>query len=186
MRQRRSASPRLETLEPLTLLSGVAALATASPTDAEIAPTTTSLGGTTRGVFQEHQEGDLVILDWDIKAAGKLTPIGGATITGFLQEYPGTGDDDPEGSLHLITSKGTLTIDMSDSFGSPDESLPLATSPREIAVTYDISGGTGAYQDVTGTGVVDFDFSTMRLVKGILNGGVDVKFTTMPKTTTAI
>jgi hypothetical protein len=186
MRQRKSASPRLETLEPLTLLSGVAAMAPASTTQAEVAPTTTTLGGTARGVFHEHQEGDLLIYDYDIKAAGKLTPIGAATITVALQEFPGAGDDGPEGSLDLITSKGTLTLDMSNSFASPYESgsLPFPTSPRETAVTYKISGGTGAYQDDTGTGVVDFYFSRVRLVKGILNGGVDVKFTTIPKATT--
>jgi hypothetical protein len=185
IRQRRGASPRLETLESLTLLSGVTALAAASPTQAEVTPpATTTLGGTLRGGVREHQQGDLIIDDFDIKAAGKLTPIGAATITGVLKAYPGTGDSSPSGILDLITRKGTLTLDLSDSFVPRDESPPLATSPYEIGVTYDISGGTGAYQGDTGTGVVDFDLPAIRIVKGIQAGRADVKFTTMPKTTT--
>lgn len=180
MHERRSASPQLETLESLTLLSGAAVLAPVLPTPAEI---TTTLGGTLRGVFLEHQQGTEVIYDYDVKAAGKLTPIGAATITGILEEFPGLADNDPTGSLDLITSKGTLALQMPQPTMSP-EGVLIPTSPHELVAPYNISGGTGVYQDDTGTGVVDFTFTASHSVKGFQAGGVDIKFTTLSKTTT--
>jgi hypothetical protein len=153
----------------------------------EVVSTTTTLGGmtlggTTPGVFQEHHQGDLVTLDWDIKAAGKLTPIGAATITAVIQEFPGLADEGQRGSLDLITSKGTLTLQMT----SPTLSSGVLLSPtsrNEFVAPYDISGGTGTYQDDVGTGVVEFTFTSSRTVDGVQAGGVDVTFTTMPKVT---
>jgi hypothetical protein len=179
MRKCRNASPQLETMESLTLLSGVAASALVL-THAEIATTTipSPLEGTLRGTFAAHD------LDPGFKAAGKLTPIGAATITGSLQENPGLLDNDPIGSMDLTTSRGTLTLQMSDSFVSRGESPPYSSSPNKMVVLYNISDGTGAYQNDAGIGVVDFTLMGGRWVDGSRAGEVAVKFATLPKTTT--
>jgi hypothetical protein len=185
MRKCRNASPQLETMESLTLLSGVAASALVLPTHAEIATKTTTspLKGTLRGTFHGHQLGSEMIYDYDIKASGKLTPIGAATVTASLQEFPGILENSSSGSLDLITGRGTLTLQMSDLLVLSDQT-PLPTSPNEIAVTYEISDGTGAYQDDTGIGVVDFTLTGGRWVDGSQAGKVAIKFTTLPKTIT--
>jgi hypothetical protein len=182
MRKCRNACPQLETMESLTLLSGVAASALVLPTPAEIANTTATspLRGTLRGTFLVHQLGTEILYDYDLEAAGKLTPIGAATITGILHEFPGTNDEGWNGSMDLTTSRGTLTLQMPNPSMLPQWTAPAGS--HETNVTYYISDGTGAYQNDTGIGVAEFKFTGGNLVEGSGAGEVAIKFTALPKT----
>ena len=178
--RRRGASPRLETLEPVTLLSGVTTLAAAPSTPVEVAPMAlTTLGGTLKGGVREHQLGDWVVYDFDIKAVGKLTPIGAATSTGYLEEDAGPGDYAAICGLELITSDGTLTLRL-DGPTAVLKEQPTSTAPREIRLAYNITGGSGAYRDDVGTGIAKITITSSRTVKGIQADGVEIKFTSFP------
>ena len=116
---------------------------------------------------------------YDISATGILTPIGSTSAAGNLHVVPGISSGPPNGTLNLITGKGTLTLQIPESVAIPS-GLPTATSTNEIVDTYVITKGAGAYQGDTGSGVVEFTF------KGVNSAGarsqvgrIDITFTTL-------
>ena len=189
IRDRRYGRPRLESLESMTLLSGVAAAAMSLPIHAEVATAATTTGknltlnGTDSGVFLSHTSSTHTA--YAIEAAGTLTPVGKAVITGTLDVATGISSGPPSGTLHLITRKGTLTLQVPRSVAIP-AGLPTATSPNEIVDTYLITKGTGVYKHDTGSGAVEFTFTTSISAGAYHVGRVSVTFLTLPPTTTAI
>lgn len=206
MRDRRQARPRLETMESLTLLSGTAALMPNLSTPAEVAPTTNPLAvgealrGTARGTFRSQlrsaaevygtttppgTDPPLPVRVDDFAASGRPTPIGAARITGELRVNTGVSSGPPNGTLQLTTKQGTLTLQTPHSIAEP-AGFPAPTSRHEIVDTYTITGGTGAYDGLTGTGVVEFTFATGRSAHGIQTGRVGIKFTGLDPTPATI
>ncbi len=183
MRERLKARPQLESLETMTLLSGAAATALSLHDHSEVSVTPTALdstltlSGTEQGVFlaRRSRSGKT----YDITATGILTPIGSTSASGNLHVVSGISSGPPNGTLNLITGKGTLTLQIPESVDIPS-GLPTATSTNEIVDTYVITRGTGAYQGDTGSGVVEFTF------KGVNSAGarsqvgrIDITFTTL-------
>jgi hypothetical protein len=124
---------------------------------------------------------------YEIKAAGKLSPFGPTTATGNLTELLVFTFDLPYyGSLQLVTKTGTLTIDFPDGEEIPS-GLPTAKSKNEIVATYDITQGTGAYTDDTGSGVVELTFNRAISARSPVQvGRVGITFTSLrPSPTTA-
>ncbi len=176
MRERRQARPQLESLESMTLLSGMAAM---MPIHAEVSTTTgtaLTLTGTEKGVFLAHTT--KTAKNYAIDTAGTLSPIGRAAITGSLQVARGISSGPPSGTLHLITAKGTLTLQIPQSVALPG-GLPTATGTNEIVDTYVITKGTGAYKGDTGSGVVEFTFNPAGSFGAFQIGRVNITFTTL-------
>ncbi len=181
MWNRKQVGLRVETIESLTLLSGAAASILAATVHVDVVNTTTApLVGTVQGTLRDHKVPPAKNSDGtttggytthDIKASGKLTPIGAAKVTGSLTVDSGVSIDGPWGTLELTTSKGTLTLDVPYSVAIPT-GLPKPTSQHQIVITYAISQGTGAYAGETGAGVVEFTFTA---------GRVNLKFPTLSK-----
>jgi hypothetical protein len=183
MRKSMKAQPQIESLESLALLSGMAAVM--HPSHAEVATgTTLTLGGSERGVFLAERSSTATT--YTIFAAGRLTPIGATTIRGNLHVLSGISSGPPDGTLHLSTRRGSLTLQIPETVVLP-AGLPTATGPHEIVDTYLITGGTGAYQGDTGSGVVEFRFSGANAsAMGSRVGRVQITFTTLlPPTTTS-
>ena len=137
MRNRKNIQPCLESLESKMVLS------------------TLTLGGTEHGVFLAHKTSAQT--SYSLDAAGSLTPIGAAAITGTLK-VDAISSGPPSGTLHLYSAKGTLTLQIPESVAIP-AGLPTPTSKNEIVDTYVITGGTGAYKGDTGSGVVEITFA---------------------------
>jgi hypothetical protein len=167
----------------MTLLSVAAATALSLRDHSEVSVTPTALdstltlSGTEQGVFlaRRSRSGKT----YDISATGILTPIGSTSAAGNLHVVPGISSGPPNGTLNLITGKGTLTLQIPESVAIPS-GLPTATSTNEIVDTYVITKGAGAYQGDTGSGVVEFTF------KGVNSAGarsqvgrIDITFTTL-------
>jgi hypothetical protein len=179
MRPRNHARPQLESMETLTLLSGIAATAFSLPNHVEVSTTTgtkLTLGGTARGVFLTHQTS--TARNYSIDAAGTLTPIGKTAIAGSLHVNLGISSGPPSGTLTLVTSKGTLTLQIPESVALP-VGLPTPTAKDEIVDTYVITKGTGAYKGDTGSGVVEFTFDSARAYQV---GQVRITFTKLSTT----
>jgi hypothetical protein len=183
MRERMKALPQLESLESMTLLSGAAAAARSPHDHAEVSiatparEVTSTLSGTEHGVFRVYGNGSGKT--YDITAAGKLTPIGRTTIAGNLVGLSGISSGPPAGTLNLTTTTRTLTLQIPKSVAIP-VGLPTATSKNEIVDTYVITGGTGAYEGDTGSGVVEFTFRGANSSPARSRGGrVDITFTTL-------
>lgn len=161
MRRGRKARPRLEPLESMCLLSGVAAAVHHSHHPAvavsAVSPRSTlTLSGSESGVFvmQRSSSGRT----YDITATGRLTPLGLTAAAGNLHVLSGISSGPPNGTLHLAASRGTLTLQIPRSVMIP-AGLPTPTSSNEIVDTYAITRGTGSYAGDTGSGVVEFTFS---------------------------
>jgi hypothetical protein len=190
MRERMKARPQLESLESMTLLSGAAATASTLHAHSEVsiataAPVTTlTLAGTELGSLHVHQSSSGKT--YDITAAGTLTPIGPAITIGIVHMISGITSGPPNGTLQLITKKGTLKLQIPESVTLPP-GLPTPTSTNEIVDTYVITKGTGAYKGDTGSGVVEFTFNraTSTGAKSSV-GRADITFTTLvaPPSTT--
>jgi hypothetical protein len=169
MRARMKARPQLETLESMTLLSGAGG--------SGVMGMALALGGTEHGVFVAHRESSGKA--YDVTTAGTVTPLGRAVITGNLIVASGISSGPPSGTLHLVTRKGSLTLQIPQSVAIP-AGLPSPTSKNEIVDTYTITAGTGAYKGDTGSGVVELKFNGLASVRHRLQvGRAKITFTTL-------
>ena len=183
MRKRMKARPQLESLESMILLSRAAATALSRPDHAEgsvatlATDATLTLSGTEHGVFLAVRSSSEKT--YDIAAAGTLTPIGPTAATGNLRVVSGVSSGPPNGTLKLMTKKGTLKLQIPESVALP-AGLPTATSTNEIIDTYVITKGTGAYKGDTGSGVVEFTFNGVNSSAARSQvGRVDITFMTL-------
>ena len=186
MRARGKARPQLESLECKSLLSGMPAAVHTSqqPAVAVSTPTagsTLTLSGTERGFFFAHQ--DASGKTYDMSAGGRVDPLGHTFAAGNLHVTSGISSGPPNGTLHLATNIGTLTLQIPKSVMIP-AGLPTPTSNDEIVDTYTITNGTGAYQGDTGSGVVEFRFdSPFSSPSAMEFGEASITFAPLPKPT---
>ena len=87
--------------------------------------------------------------------AGKSASLGPVDMTGSIQLPGFIATGQATGQLTLSSARGTLTLTVS---GSSQKGF--GTMPR--ALTYSISGGTGAYSTATGTGQITVTLSARR------------------------
>ena len=131
MRETWRRRPGFESLESMTLLSGLAGAAVPNPIH---------LTGSISGVYKPTLP--------DVHGAGSISPLGHVKVVGQLSSWPAVGPLDYV-SLTLTTKTGKTFVDAQN-----DLSL-TATHDGEVFVdTYTISGGTKAYQGETGSGTV--------------------------------
>ena len=150
---------------------------------AEVSVTTTAtdatltLSGMEHGVFLAVRSSSEET--YDITAAGISTPIGPTATTGNLHVVSGVSSGPPNGTLKLMTKKGTLTLQIPESVALP-AGLPTATSTNEIVDTYVITKGIGAYKGDMGSGVVEFTFNGVNSFAARYQvGRVAITFTTL-------
>ena len=151
--------PRVESLESLTLLSGlaasmhaVAALATApNPTT----PRDLALNGTVHGTYTSHSLPD-VGTTYDLTGHGHVSHLGRTSLTGnlhsvgFIVMLPvsaTTPDAHATGQVFLSDSRGTVTLTLT---GPPQEAF--ANLPDRF--TYKVTNGSGAFRNVSDTGTI--------------------------------
>jgi hypothetical protein len=158
MRETRQTRPQLESLESMTLLSGVAAAALRHNHHAEVVVinngptnpnpgTAITLKGTERGLYSAGQQIPDTGKQYTLFALGRVTPLGSTFTTGSFHA-PGfitTGTVD--GSLTVRALRGTLTLHLTGT--APGSS----SGPFDL--TYAITQGSGAFAGNSGTGTVD-------------------------------
>jgi hypothetical protein len=116
--------PEVESLESMTLLSGVAAMVHPA------APQTLHLVGTLHGTFTSTRGAG----PSSVTASGTLTPLGKVNFTGKL---PTASLSATSGNVSLSNKQGKLLIGL---------------NVVGLSGTYTINGGTKAYAGDTGTG----------------------------------
>ena len=129
MRKTMRRRPELETLESMTLLSGMTAVAQQV---AAFSPL--PLSGSVRGTTATHGTGAPTFKVW-----GALSPLGKVTAAGHGSIATVTG---PNGSFSLLTQLGRV-------FVATDVA---SIGKRMFSGSYTIQGGTQAYAGDTGSG----------------------------------
>jgi len=137
---RRNRTPQVETLESMTLLSGLPALAAAHPLVAQAAEVhaaaaapKVALNATTRGFYTT--------------TLGRANGVGAVAVTrklvsvGFIREGHATG------TLTVRTARGNLTVDVT---GPPQQGF----SDLPTQFTFTVKGATGRFENATGTGTL--------------------------------
>jgi hypothetical protein len=150
LRSRRSLTPGVESLEAMTLLSGLAMPAVAHAAEVGM-PTAMStavhVNGTTRGEYVRVRANPDTGSTYDFNTTGILPGFGVAAVSGSVQTPGNIATGTASGSLTLFSLKGTLTLKVSSA------SLP-SFSPLPSKLTFTITGGTGAFAGATGSGTI--------------------------------
>jgi hypothetical protein len=87
-----------------------------------------------------------------LDGSGTVGPLGAVTSSGTLSAS-GAEPMNYSGTLTLVGSSGSVTLSLSGQVFGP------VSLTQPVDLTYTITGGTGAYQDATGSGhaVLTFD-----------------------------
>jgi len=90
-----------------------------------------------------------------LDGTGTIGPLGAVTSTGTLSAS-GAEPMNYSGTLTLVGSSGSVTLSLSGRVFGP------VSIGQPVDLTYTITGGTGSYQDATGTGkaVLSFNVSS--------------------------
>lgn len=148
----------VEALEPRAFFSVTAALShmATAPAKASVIvklpfpiPASFGLSGTATGTYIRANGIPDTGATYQFTGSGKVSPLGADTVTGSLHT-PGfilNGVD--TGTLTLSNTKGSVTVSVSGPAVSP-----LATPVPLLNLTYTITGGTGSYKNLKGTGPV--------------------------------
>ena len=148
----------VETLESRAFLSVTAAQSHMSAADRISAivvklpfpiPTSFGLSGTATGTFTRAVVNPDTGSTYAFTGTGKISPLGADAISGSIQT-PGfilNGQD--TGTLTVSNTKGTVTVAVSGLAASPS-----ATAVPMLNLTYTVTGGSGAYKTLKGTGRV--------------------------------
>jgi hypothetical protein len=86
-----------------------------------------------------------------LDGSGSVGPLGAVTSTGTFSAS-GAEPVNYTGKLTLVGSSGSVTLSLSGRLFGPNY------IGRPIDLTYTITGGTGAYQDATGSGKAALSF----------------------------
>jgi hypothetical protein len=147
-RRKFAARPRVESLEPVTLLSGlgaptaiVSALAIAS------APKELAVHGDFHGTYTIHVQIPDTGASYSFPGKGQVKHFGRMSITGDLQSTGFIFQGHAGGTLTLSSARGTLTLSLT---GPPQGGF--SDLPNQF--TYTVSGGTGRFAHVKDTGTV--------------------------------
>jgi hypothetical protein len=148
----------VEALEPRAFFSVTAAqshMVTASVKASVIVklpfpiPASFGLTGTATGSYTRATGIPDTGATYHFTGSGKISPLGADTVTGSLQT-PGfilNGVD--TGTLTLSNVKGTVTVSVTGPSANPS-----ATPVPMLMLTYTVTGGTGSYKNLKGTGPI--------------------------------
>ena len=155
MRNERRRRPRLEALEGLTLLSGIAATmhALESP----------PLNGTVHGTFFAHRSNPSSGTIYDLFASGKVGGVGPTLVVSGIQTEGFKAHGAGGGNLifEAEAASGSLFL------GLTEVSRPTATSPGPYVFHYTIKHGTDSFKGAHGSGTLTV---TLKPVKDNIHG----------------
>ena len=185
MSTRKPFHPRFDSLEPKTVMSAGVATAPLAAAGGFPGPVTVpsrdshprvELTGPANGYYTSTQKSNGTETEYDLTAAGTISPVGSAVITGSFQ----TVQSKASGILTIAGSPGTLTLklrergpttavsngaDGSINPGGPIRGLTSSNGKTTSSsggpiilvndFTYTIVRGTGAYARARGSGTVD-------------------------------
>jgi hypothetical protein len=182
MGARKPLRPRLENLEMRTVLSAVvstasaAALAHLAAQRAAIAQTahfgapaenraslvaarsgaSLALNGSADGDYTSRQHGSNAATKYHLTAAGTITPVGQAVVTGSFRAPTSMRGGETVGTLKIITASGRLTLTLT--VPRPIPASAAVTAGPIILVndfSFTVKKGTGAYAGDHATGTVE-------------------------------
>jgi hypothetical protein len=106
------------------------------------------LNGTTIGKYTVPNGNPNISAEFRLLANGRLSPLGKTGVTAVIQTPPYVGPAySATGSATLFTPRGSVKMTYVGPIGPSPAPLPATLS-------YTITGGTGAYRNATGAGVI--------------------------------
>jgi hypothetical protein len=155
MRDRdRRQRPQVESLEGLTLLSGVAAhIPVVAHAPALRMAAVTSLSGTAHGTFFAHTGSASSGTIYSLFASGRLGGVGPTLLVGGFQSRGFSTHGAGGGNLVIAAESqpGNLFLRLTELAG------PTPATPGEYLFAYSINHGSGAFQDDSGSGTLALD-----------------------------
>ena len=168
MRAKQQVRPALESLESMTLLSGVAAMHAHVPA-AEVAPMpgVISLQGRIQGFYLAHQNNPDTGKVINVFAVGRINPLGESAVNGTLNTPGFIMSNTVTGNMTVRSRFGSLNLQLT---GVESPTSPTST-PSNMELTYTIKSGTGQLQGDTGTGVIDVSLHSFGSAFSRFRGG---------------
>ena len=151
-RNRRNRPLQVETLETMTLLSGMAtpaltqAIVAASHGRPKSAPVTINVR--THGTYSIDRRVPDAGTTYQVITSGYQARLGTVTITGTLSTPGFIRSGQVHGTLHLVTAGGRLELDVNGPSTPGFSRLPRV-------VTFTASHGTGKFAGLKGSGTID-------------------------------
>jgi hypothetical protein len=154
MRRKRDRRPQLETLESMTLLSGIAAglhhlaaVDIAGLTSRPATPTKISLNGVLTGTYHVKSPNPDVGANDTFFGHGKIRPLGTADVTGHAHSLGNVATGKARGLLVISTPQGSLTLRLE---GPNQKGL----APLPDRFRFKITNASGSYLKDRGHGTV--------------------------------
>jgi hypothetical protein len=145
--KRRNTPLEVESLESMTLLSGLA-MVNSPPAAAPVSfvipiPVIASLDGTTRGFYVSRQKNPDVGTSYDVFTTGNLAHYGPAFVSGSLHSLGNVASGQAKGTLNVFVAGGTLTLKLT---GPTQNGL----SPLPTKFSFVVTQGTGKFHNAAG------------------------------------
>jgi hypothetical protein len=182
---RNARRPRLELLEPKTVMSagvaagaGAVALAPEAPAAAKLArpaEQVVSLTGQADGDYTSTQNKDNTGIKYQLSgASGAITPIGSAVVKGWFHTPP---------EIYTFSARADKSVNPAGPVRGPstvNSGSPMIPkgSPIVDYFTFTITRGTGQYAQDRGTGTVEVAINPR--LTGQLVSGIDTSSSTAP------
>jgi hypothetical protein len=153
-RHRRNRPLHVESLESVTLLSGLSAhLTHASHPPAIVSAlravsTPVAINGTTRGFYTSDSPIPDTGTAYHLVSVGSLRGVGFAVVSGDLHSVGFIAQGHATGTLNVLAARGSLNLTLTG------PSQP-GFSPLPTEFSYTISSGTGRFHNASGSGTVD-------------------------------
>ena len=150
MRERLRLRPRVESLESMTLLSGVSAAVRGAIAAllAPVAPTSgheIDLTGTVTGTYHVHSSNPDTGKDFSFFGSGPVAPLGHVELTGHINSPGFIARGHSRGLLVLSNPNGSLTL----AVAGPEQN---GFTPVPDTFTFKITSASGKFKGDTGTG----------------------------------
>ncbi len=168
MRNRRSLTPRLETIEARNLLTTVVPFVGPMPAVA-VSPFVAPITGSVAGHYAETTAGATTTVT--LTASGTLTPLGAVTLAGTVT----SSDDGASGTITLTGASGKVTLSLTPYITGPVRPASDPGSAVPDAYVYTVVSATGSYSGISGRGEV-----TLGLGAGS-SGSDTITFASIPR-----
>ena len=152
MRERLRLRPRVESLESMTLLSGVSAAVRGAIAAllAPVAPTSgheIDLTGTAKGTYHVHIINPDTGKDFIFFGSGQVAPLGHVELTGHIHSPGFIANGHSTGLLVVSDPKGSVTLAVT----GPEQN---GFTPVPDTFTFQITSASGKFKGDTGTGFI--------------------------------